>query len=268
MNCRPYATLCLCALVAAVPRAVIAQEPATLLTASTKAAPMPADVGPRGDVPGFLDLFKPLKNDFRRMASPENLVLMQAGVFGALTFAPWDRRLASTAWGQGTVGDALQPGKVVGGMIAQSSAAVATYAIGRATGQARIARLGADLVRAQIVAQATTQAIKLTSQRTRPDGTPLSFPSGHTSSSFATATVLNAHFGWKAGIPAYAMASWVAASRVQMKKHHVSDVIVGATVGLLAGRSVTFGYGGSRFSVGPMAVPGGAGVSVVRLGDR
>jgi membrane-associated phospholipid phosphatase len=195
-------------------------------------------------------------------------MLLQVGAFGALTFYPWDRRIARAAWGQGTVEEALEPGAIVGGMIFQSSAAVATYAIGRATGQVRVARLGADLVRAQIVSQAATQAIKLSSQRTRPDGTHLSFPSGHTSSSFATATVLHAHFGLKVGVPAYAMASWVAASRVQMKKHHVSDVIVGATIGLLAGRSVTFGQGGTRFSVGPMAVPGGAGVSIVRVNER
>jgi membrane-associated phospholipid phosphatase len=219
-------------------------------------------------MPGVSQLFKPLKNDFRRMASRDNLALLQAGALGALTFSPWDRRVQDAAWGQGSVHSTLKPGALVGGFIFQSSAAIATYAVGRATKQTRIAELGVDLVRAQIVSQTTTQALKFATQRTRPDGTSLSFPSGHTSSSFATASVLHAHFGPKVGIPAYAMAAWVAASRVQMKRHHVSDVIVGASIGLLAGRSVTFGHGSTRFGLSPMAVPGGGGINLVRIGGR
>jgi membrane-associated phospholipid phosphatase len=55
-----------------------------------------------------------------------------------------------------------------------------------------------------------------------------------------------------------------------MKRHHVSDVIVGASVGLLAGRSVTFRRGTNRFSISPMAVPGGGGggINIVRVGGR
>jgi membrane-associated phospholipid phosphatase len=169
--------------------------------------------------------------------------------------------------GTGPVRQMLEPGATVGGFVYQTTAAVATYAVGRATESTRIAELGVDLVGAQIVSQSVTQAVKFATQRTRPDGTSLSFPSGHTSSACARASVIRAHFGLKAGIPAYAMAVWVAASRVQMKRHHVSDVLVGASVGMLAGRSVTFGRGAKRFSLSPMAVPGGGGVSLVKLDD-
>ncbi len=138
--------------------------------------------------------------------------------------------------------------------------------MGRATGSSRVATIGAKLFRAQVAAQVTTQAIKFGTQRTRPDGTRLSFPSGHTSSSFATANVLQAELGWKAGVPAYAVAAWVAASRVQMDRHFLSDVIAGATVGLLAGRSVTVGRGHAKFSLSPMVVPGGFGATLVKIG--
>ena len=216
-------------------------------------------------MPGFSEMVKPLKNDFRRLASRDNLALLQVGALGALTFAPFDHKVQTTAWGDGTIHSTLKPGAVVGGFVWQSSAAFATYAVGRVTKQPRVAQVGVDLVRAQIVSQSVTQAVKFATQRTRPDGTSLSFPSGHTASSFATASVLHSHFGWKAAVPAYAMATWVAASRVQMKRHHVSDVIVGASVGLLVGRSVTFGRGAKRFSLAPMAVPGGGGVSIVSV---
>jgi len=38
-------------------------------------------------------------------------------------------------------------------------------------------------------------------------------------------------------------------------------VIAGATIGILAGRSVTLGMGGKSFAVSPIAAEGGVGVS-------
>ena len=55
--------------------------------------------------------------------------------------------------------------------------------------------------------------IKMAVRRGRPDGTRFSFPSGHSAVTFASATVLQQHFGWKVGVPAYAVAAYVAASR-------------------------------------------------------
>ena len=150
----------------------------------------------------------------------------------------------------------------------QLGTALATYALGKATHSSTVTSLGSDLFRAQIVTQTMTQGIKLAAGRTRPDGTPYSFPSGHTSSAFATATVLQRHFGWKAGIPAYSVASWVAASRIQTKRHYVSDVAFGAALGIVGGRTVTIGHGDARFAVAPAVAPGGAGVSVSWVGMK
>jgi membrane-associated phospholipid phosphatase len=69
-------------------------------------------------------------------------------------------------------------------------------------------------------------------------------------------------------VPAYAIAAWVAASRVEMKRHYISDVVAGATVGILAGRSVTVGRGSMRFALSPMAVPGGAGITALKIAPR
>ena len=128
--------------------------------------------------------------------------------------------------------------------------------------------MGSDLVRAQIVTQMMTAGIKLSVRRGRPDGTMYSFPSGHASTTFATATVLQRHFGWKAGAPAYALATYVAASRVQVKRHYLSDVTLGAAIGIIGGRSVTVGRGDARFALAPAAVPGGAAVQFNWLGKR
>jgi membrane-associated phospholipid phosphatase len=161
--------------------------------------------------------------------------------------------------------EAFEPGQTVGAFALQAGAAFATYTIGRATHHDRAATIGAHLFRAQIVAQSTAQVLKFATTRTRPDGTRLSFPSGHTAAAFATASVLQSDLGWKVGLPAYAMATWVAASRVQAKRHYLSDVIAGATVGILAGRSVTVGKGSTRFALSPMLVPGGIGINALKL---
>ena len=112
------------------------------------------------------------------------------------------------------------------------------------------------------MAQTLTSAVKLSVRRARPDGTQYSFPSGHTSVSFATATVLQRHLGWKAGVPAYALATYVAASRVQDKRHFLSDVAFGAAIGIVAGRTVTLGRGEHRVTMAPAATPGGGGLSL------
>lgn len=217
--------------------------------------------------PLFADLFKPLMGDFEGLGAHRNLLLAGVGVGAAATSHGWDHPVSVSKWG-GSVHEALEPGQLVGGFLFQSGAALTTYVIGRATGSERTATLGARLFRAQVVAQTTTQALKVATRRTRPDGSSLSFPSGHSAAAFATASVLQSDLGWKVGVPAYAVATWVAASRIQMRRHYVSDVVVGATVGLMAGRSVTVGRGSTRFALSPMVVPGGVGVTALKIGDR
>jgi len=56
----------------------------------------------------------------------------------------------------------------------------------------------------------------------------------------------------------------VAGSRLQENKHFPSDVLFGAALGIVGGRSVTLGGGRARVSLVPLAGPGrGFGVAVV-----
>jgi membrane-associated phospholipid phosphatase len=193
---------------------------------------------------------------------------MSMGGMVALLGHPADVRVSNGLYGSTAAHEVLSAGETVGGAAAQMGAAFATYAIGRIAGRPKVGLIGADLIRAQLVSQTITQTIKFSVNRTRPDGTSLSFPSGHTSAAFATATVLQRHLGWKAGIPAYAAAGYVAASRIQMKRHYLSDVAFGAAIGMMAGRTVTIGRGDARFAVAPAAAPGGVGVNVTWVGRK
>lgn len=59
-----------------------------------------------------------------------------------------------------------------------------------------------------------------------------SFPSGHTSEAFSTATMLSLSFPkWYVVIPAYTYASAVGYSRMYLGVHYPSDVLAGALVG-------------------------------------
>jgi membrane-associated phospholipid phosphatase len=92
---------------------------------------------------------------------------------------------------------------------------------------------------AALVTAGYTGLLKVTVSRERPNGEDdNSFPSGHTSNAFALATVAEHHYGWKVGVPAYALAGVIGASRVEQGKHFLSDVLAGATLGFLAGRTV------------------------------
>jgi hypothetical protein len=63
-----------------------------------------------------------------------------------------------------------------------------------------------------------------------------------------------------------ALLTYVAASRIQEKRHYLSDVAFGAAIGIMAGRTVTVGSGRREFAVTPMATPGGGGVAFTWLG--
>jgi len=160
---------------------------------------------------------------------------------------------------------AFEPGNIGGSFLVQAGAAVGTWAFGAISGNTKTTEVGGDLLRAQITSQVLVQGVKLATRRERPDGSNNhAFPSGHTASAFATATVLERHFGWKAGLPAYGFAAYVGLARMSANKHHVSDVIMGAAMGIASARAVTVGVGGTQFSVGVAPTQGGAAVTFTK----
>jgi membrane-associated phospholipid phosphatase len=209
----------------------------------------------------FANLLNQTVIDFRNLPSRDAFTWLGAGAAAAFVGHFQDRSITEHLSASSDLGDILEPGRIVGGVPLQMGAALAAFAIGRASNHPGATAVGADLFRAQALSQGLTFAGKLTARRSRPDQGRFSFPSGHTAISFASATVLQRDLGWKAGIPAYAVAAYVAASRVQAKRHYLSDVAFGAMIGIAAGRSVTVGRGDARFAVSPIAAPGGAGVS-------
>jgi membrane-associated phospholipid phosphatase len=227
--------------------------------ASAQTADRPIE--PERDIPSFRSLFQDIPGDLVNVVRPQTALILGLGGGVSAGVHSSDVRFARDAVSNHGFEEALDPGQVLGGAYVQIGGAVATYLTGRLTRSPRIATLGAELVRAQVVSEVLTEGIKVAVRRRRPDGTAYSFPSGHTSDTFATATVLQREFGWKVGVPAYALASYVAVSRMTENKHYASDIAFGAAIGIVAGRAVKFHTGKHDFALSPMAVPRGAGVS-------
>lgn len=89
---------------------------------------------------------------------------------------------------------------------------------------------------------ALVRGIKYTVDRTRPNGSRHSFPSGHTATAFMTATMLYKEYGWKSpwwSIGGYTLAAFTGVSRILNNWHWMSDVATGAAIGI---GSVHLGY--------------------------
>lgn len=91
------------------------------------------------------------------------------------------------------------------------------------------------MVEALIFNAVITEGLKYSLNRQRPNGNPYSFPSGHTSTAFTIASVLQSFEGWKIGIPAFAAAGAIGFSRLDGNYHHLSDVVFGAALGSCIG---------------------------------
>jgi membrane-associated phospholipid phosphatase len=87
-------------------------------------------------------------------------------------------------------------------------------------------------------------AMKVGFSRPRPGGSKdrLSFPSGHTTTIFTTATSLSLAYGWKAAVVAYPIAAFVGLSRLADDAHWGSDVVGGAFLGYWVARASFYSF--------------------------
>lgn len=213
------------------------------------------------------DLFGDTVGDIRNLPSRQTAGWLAVGAAAALGAKPADSTFGRSLSTAKQLEEPLEPGAFVGSTPFQLGLSAATYAFGRMSDSPRMTAVGADLFRAQLMSQGLTMVAKQAVRRHRPEGSGYAFPSGHTTVSFASATVLQRHFGWRVGAPAYAIASYVAMSRVQMQRHYLSDVAFGAALGIAAGHSIRLGQQ-RQMELAPMFAPGGGGIQFNWVGKR
>lgn len=213
--------------------------------------PTPAHTGLRA-------LFFNLGEDVKHLPALQNVYIAAIGGGLAAAAHPADRSLnAKLISHYDAVNAAFAPGKYVGDTPEQIAFSLGAYAFGRLFDEPKTAHLGMDLVQAQILTEMLVEPLKFAVRRERPDGSNRqSFPSGHAAITFATATVIERHLGWRKAVLGYAIASYVATSRLHDNRHYLSDVIFGAAIGSIAGRTVVH-HASDYWALTPVSVPGG-----------
>jgi hypothetical protein len=94
-----------------------------------------------------------------------------------------------------------------------------------------------DLVSSLTMSLPVVYVMKKAFSTERPNGEEDGFPSGHAAASAAFGALLNRHYGPVAGVAGAGFAALVAFHRVDARNHDVSDVIFGAAIGYVAGRT-------------------------------
>jgi hypothetical protein len=243
----------------------IADEPDTPVQASsTLRIEQPAPAPPTPRHTGIKATLTAVPHDFKHLVSLENLLWVGVGSGVAAAIHPVDDNINRHFAGTSSEDVFFGPGKYIGQTATLVASSLTVYAIGRINDQPKVSHIGMDLIRALVVDETLTETLKFASRRERPDASDHhSFPSGHASTTFAVATVLERHVNWKMSVPAYLFASYVAMSRLHENRHFASDVAFGAAVGIISGRTVTR-PGSDHYAIGIAPVPGGMAMMVVK----
>ena len=192
-----------------------------------------------------------------------------AGAVGGTAVAYlFDRRIRERLNGNrsSSLDDATDAGSLIGNPILHLGVAGLVYGGGVLVDSPRHRDVGLMLGEAALLADASTFVLKLTVGRARPltnrgrdSFRPFqfrsdydSFPSMHTASSFAMASVVaGTSENLTVKVLSYSTALFVGFSRMYEDKHWASDVVLGAAIGELCGRVVMNSRAGEGLKIAP-----------------
>ncbi len=128
------------------------------------------------------------------------------------------------------------------------------YLYGHYADDSRLVRVSLLSLESFVISGVITTAIKFTGHRHRPDAEDgayvwdgpglltdhLSFPSGHSTTAFAVASVIASEYAYTGYVPyiAYGIASLSALSRIYDDRHWASDVFFGSAIGYFTGKTI------------------------------
>jgi hypothetical protein len=194
--------------------------------------------------PGLGPLVDRLGVDLEEIATGENLLLLGAaagtsaairgGVDADVRRATWDHpeRLGKFGRAVGYLGNAE----------VQVPLLLASAWMSQQDGDPDSLSMHRSLVDAYTLTGLGTLLVKGMTNTSRPsddwNGGQYGFPSFHAASSFTIAAVIDEYHGPRAGLPAMGLAGLISYSRIDRRDHDLSDVLFGAAMGYLVGRSV------------------------------
>ena len=203
----------------------------------------------------------PIGADLRAYAQPRTLKILGVGAAAAAASLSFENAAAEHSLFEKP---GLDPTSDVGNEYASGVTMAALsgslFGAGLLTDDATLRKTGGEMARGIVYTTVAVSTLKVAFHRTRPNGGAYSFPSGHTTLAFAMAPILAQNLGWRAGVPAYALAGATGMGRMEDSKHYLSDVLFGAALGLSIGVAVS-GHDALPERVELRAAPGGAAVS-------
>lgn len=188
--------------------------------------------------------FKKLPKNFAitttHLISKNNILPFLIGTGAIAVSTQWDTNVKDYFSKEFRFSTAANIASDAGNGYAMVPVTLGLFIIGLHSHNEKFHRMSYALTEGMLLNTIITETVKVTSERERPNGSnDLSFPSGHSSSAFMFATVLQRYYGWKVGVPAYLGASFIGVSRLEKNVHFLSDVVAGAAFGYLVGRTVS-----------------------------
>jgi len=112
------------------------------------------------------------------------------------------------------------------------------YLMAHQTGDEQTYEVSTKLFRALTLTGASTLLGKFATWDDVPNGEWGSFPSGHTGSTMALASVLHHEYGPWLGYPLYVLGGFVGYTRMEDNEHYFSDVVMGGVLGIVIGHTI------------------------------
>jgi hypothetical protein len=182
---------------------------------------------------------KNLKYNFLGLFRNENMTPLLIGVDATEAVYTFDDRVRDYFRTHDTFHEEAKIASFIGNYYVVGGTIGGLFLVGNFSHNEHFHSMTYALAQGYIINNAWTNTIKFSIRRIRPDETNhRSFLSGHASNAFMVAAILNHYYGYKAGIPAYVVAAFVGASRVEKNRHFMSDVVAGATLGYVIGKTV------------------------------
>ncbi len=188
------------------------------------------DFGSRGFWRGFKSSFWDV----------ENAIVLTATMGASITFRETgvDDAIRRRTHGSRQLGNFDEPIQLLGNPATHFAGAGVLWLTSTLTRDVEQHELAKTLAEALAVDGVTVMLLKTAANTTAPNGDEMAWPSGHTSSAFTVAAVLNERYGPLVGVPSLALAGLVGYQRIDSRVHDFSDVVFGGMLGYIIGTSI------------------------------
>ena len=207
---------------------------------STTPSIQPAPVKQQLRSTSYRNFPRDLWHNFGGLFTRDNALPAAIGFGATVIVASKDDEIASYFLRRERFAPAARIGGALGNTLVLAAGEGGLFLLGQVRDDPKFREISYSIGQALVMDAIILYPLKLATSRERPNREDQrSFPSGHATSAFAVAAVLDHYYGPKVAIPVYALGAFVSFGRMEQNKHYLTDVMAGATLGWLVGKTVT-----------------------------